>query len=52
VAIMNALDNFQFPNSNTGEDEGLVARTVAGRMKIHHSADHPSHVVLPVLPTR
>lgn len=51
VAIMNALDNFQFPNSNTGEDEALVTRTVAGKMKIHHSASHPSHIVVPVLPS-
>jgi hypothetical protein len=51
VAIMNALDNFAFPNSNTGEDEGLVNRTVVGRMKIHHSASHPSHIVVPVMPS-
>lgn len=49
IAIMNALDNYTFPNSNTGDDEALVTRTVAGRMAIHHSQLHPSHIVLPVL---
>jgi hypothetical protein len=49
IAIMNALDNYTFPNSNTGGDEALVTETVAGRMAIHHSQLHPSHIVLPVL---
>lgn len=50
IAVMNAMGNYTFPNSNTGEHEGMVMRTVPGRMGIHHSAAHPSHVVLPVLP--
>jgi hypothetical protein len=50
VAVMNALDNYTFPNSNTGENEALVTRTVVGRMGIHHSRAHPSHIILPVLP--
>lgn len=50
VAVMNAMANYTFPNSNTGEDEAEVTHTVAGRMAIHHSGVHASHVVLPVLP--
>ena len=52
IAVMNAVANYTFPNSNTGEDEARVTRTIPGRMAIHHSAPHPSHVVLPVLPRR
>ncbi len=50
VAVLNALDNYYFPNSNTGGDEGTATRTVIGTMRIHRSADYPSHVSLPVLP--
>jgi putative CocE/NonD family hydrolase len=49
VAIMNALDNYAFPNSNTGKNEATVTETVIGKMAIHHSAAHASHIVLPVL---
>jgi len=50
IAIMNALDNDAFPNSNTGTNEATVTETVIGRMAIHHSAGYASHIVLPVLP--
>lgn len=50
VAVMNALDNYSFPNSNTGQDEAMVTETVVGRMAIHHSAGQASHIVLPVMP--
>ena len=50
IAIMNAHDNYSFPNSNTGGDEGLVTETVVGTMQIHHTSAYPSHVILPVLP--
>jgi putative CocE/NonD family hydrolase len=50
IALMNALDNYGFPNSNTGEHEAYVTRTVVGTMAIHHSPGQASHVVLPVLP--
>lgn len=50
VAIMNALDNYSFPNSNTGRDEATVTETVIGKMAIHHSAGQASHIVLPVMP--
>jgi hypothetical protein len=46
---MNALDNYSFPNSNTGKDEATVTETVIGRMAIHHSTGQASHIVLPVM---
>jgi putative CocE/NonD family hydrolase len=49
VAIMNALDNYSFPNSNTGGDEARVTETVVGTMVIHKGPDHASHIVLPVI---
>jgi len=50
IAVMNAHENYSFPNSNTGEDEYQTTETVTGTMSIHHSPEHSSHVVLPVLP--
>ena len=50
IAVMNSHDNYAFPNSNTGGDEGLVVDSRVGNMRIHHSEKYPSHVVLPVLP--
>jgi putative CocE/NonD family hydrolase len=50
IAVMNALDNYYFPNSNTGGDEGTATRTVIATMRIHHSPDYPSLVTLPILP--
>lgn len=38
VAILNALDNYSFPNSNTGKNEATVTETVVGKMAVHHSA--------------
>lgn len=49
VAIMNAHDNYSFPNSNTGGDEGAVTHTVTGTMRVHHTPAAPSHIILPVL---
>jgi hypothetical protein len=50
IAILNAVDNYSFPNSNTGKHEAYVTETVVGSMAIHHTATHPSHVILPVMP--
>jgi putative CocE/NonD family hydrolase len=50
VAIMNALDNYSFPNSNTGKNEATVTETVVGKMAVHHAAGQASHIVLPVMP--
>jgi putative CocE/NonD family hydrolase len=49
VAVMNAVDNYSFPNSNTGKNEATVTETVVGTMGIHHGPDAPSQIVLPVL---
>jgi predicted acyl esterase len=49
VAVYNALDNYQFPNSNTGGDEARATRTVPGTMRIHHSPGTASRLLLPVL---
>ena len=51
VAVMNALANYEFPNSNTGGDEALATKTVVGKMRIHHTPEHPTHIVLPVMPS-
>ncbi|MEO8449105.1 MAG: CocE/NonD family hydrolase, partial [Gemmatimonadota bacterium] len=49
VAIMNALDNYSFPNSNTGKNEATVTETIVGTMTLHHSPERASYVVLPVM---
>jgi len=38
-------------NPNTGEPLNQHRRTLIATNTIHHDADHPSHVVLPVIPT-
>lgn len=48
VAIMNSHANYSFPNSNTGEKEGYVTKSIIGNMKIFHTDIYPSHIVLPV----
>jgi len=50
IAIMNAMDNYTFPNSNTGGNEALATETVVGNMALHHTSTYPSYVELPVLP--
>ena len=37
-------------NLNTGEAIGASARAEVARQEIHHSATHPSRIVLPVIP--
>ena len=38
-------------NPNTGVPIGQGVRLKTARQQIHHSTDHPSHVVLPVIPS-
>jgi hypothetical protein len=38
-------------NPNTGEPLGTGRRMVPADNSIHHDADHPSHVVLPIVPS-
>lgn len=49
IAVFNALDNYSFPNSNTGGDEATVTETVPGTMRVLWGHTTPSHVILPVL---
>lgn len=37
-------------NPNTGEPFGTTSNTKVATQKIHHTAAHPSHIVLPVIP--
>lgn len=37
-------------NLNTGEDPGTSTRMESSRQTVYHSAQYPSHVVLPVIP--
>ena len=50
IGVTNAHNNYSFPNSNTGGDEGYVTETMIGTMHLHHTQKYPSHVILPVLP--
>jgi len=37
-------------NPNTGEPLGKHRRTMEAQNTIYHDAEHPSHVVLPIVP--
>jgi putative CocE/NonD family hydrolase len=37
-------------NRNSGEPLGKERRTVVAQQTIYHDAEHPSHVVLPIIP--
>ena len=37
-------------NPNTGAALGVDARLQAARQTVHHSAQHPSHITLPIIP--
>ena len=39
-------------NLNTGGDNHTDATWTTARNVVHHSADHPSHIVLPVIPDK
>ncbi len=39
-------------NPNTGEPLGTYRRSIVAANSIHHSKDHPSHVVLPIIPAK
>lgn len=50
IAVMNALDNYSFPNSNTGQHEAYATTTVPGTMSLHHSPGRASNVRFYILP--
>jgi putative CocE/NonD family hydrolase len=48
------LSSSSFPrydrNLNTGGNNYDEVRWVVARNTVHHSGDHPSHIVLPIIP--
>ena len=48
------ISSSNFPNYdrnlNTGEENGLGTAMVTAHQTIYHDAEHPSHIVLPVIP--
>ncbi|MBI4421664.1 MAG: CocE/NonD family hydrolase [Gemmatimonadetes bacterium] len=49
VNVASAAEGYIFPNSNTGEEEVRATRMVVADQRIFHDAEHPSHVILPVV---
>jgi uncharacterized protein len=39
-------------NPNTGEKFGTSAKVKVAQQTVYHDAEHPSHVLLPVIPPR
>jgi uncharacterized protein len=53
VEVSSSFFPYYLPNPGTGEDNvGLQTRRVVAKQRVLHDAKHPSHVVLPVIPTR
>jgi putative CocE/NonD family hydrolase len=51
VEISSAYYPYYLPNHNTGEDNlALATASVVAEQTIYHDADHPSHIVLPIIP--
>jgi predicted acyl esterase len=49
LSVTSSAEGYIFPNSNTGEDETTVTRTVVAEQTIYHDAERPSHVLLPII---
>jgi hypothetical protein len=53
VEVCSSAFPYYLRNLNTGaENIGLETRSVVARQQIYHNREHPSHVVLPVIPAR
>ena len=53
IEISSSYFPYYLPNLNTGADNNAYAtEPVVARQKIYHTAEYPSHVVLPVIPAR
>ena len=53
IEISSSFYPYYLPNLNTGEDNvGLATRKVVATQTIYHDEQHPSHIVLPVIPRR
>ena len=51
IEISSSFYPYYVPNLNTGEDNvGLETKRVVATQTIYHDTQHPSHVVLPVIP--
>jgi uncharacterized protein len=51
IEISSSYYPYYLRNLNTGEDNiGLATKPVVAQQTIFHDADHPSHLVLPVIP--
>jgi len=38
-------------NPNTGNEQGMDAELQVAEQTIYHDQDHPSHIILPIIPT-
>jgi len=53
VEISSSYYPYYLRNLNTGADNvGLETASVVARQQIFHDAEHPSNIVLPVIPAR
>jgi putative CocE/NonD family hydrolase len=53
IEVSSSFFPYYLPNPGTGEDNvGLQSRRVTARQRVLHDAEHPSHVVLPIIPAR
>lgn len=53
IEVSSTFFPYYLPNPSTGEDNvGLQTRRVIARQRVLHDAEHPSHVVLPIIPVR
>jgi putative CocE/NonD family hydrolase len=53
VEISSSYFPYYLRNLNTGADNvALETKMAVARQKIYHDREHPSHVVLPVIPAR
>jgi putative CocE/NonD family hydrolase len=53
VEVSSSYYPYYLRNLNTGADNiGLETKAVVAKQSIFHDADHPSHIVLPVIPPR
>ena len=53
IEVSSTFFPYYLPNPGTGEDNiGLQTRRVVAQQRVLHDAEHPTHVVLPVIPVR
>ena len=53
IEVSSSFFPYYLPNPGTGEDNiGLQTRRNVAQQRVLHDAEHPSHVVLPIIPAR